>query len=98
MSRQEDKLYESIRKNRIQVRPIRVTFAYGQQLTGIMDLSIRQLESMLRQGDITNDARCIGCCDDKPVTECPAISPYLLEWPTAPAWLCHADGLVSLPC
>lgn len=73
--------YDQIRKARAVVRPVRVTFAYGQCLTGTMDLSIAQLERMLAMGEIEPAVYCTTGCGDH-IAYCPEIGPWLADWPT----------------
>jgi hypothetical protein len=85
-------LYAATRKARAKVYPITVTFAGGRRLTGVMDLSIAQLEMQLRNGDITKDAYCATCGEH--VIDCPSMGKYLLEWPIDTGWR-HESGLVT---
>lgn len=85
--------YDRTRKARAVEYPVNVKFAIGQQLTGVMYLSVAQLEMMHRNGDIVPESAVCMTCGEK-VADCPNIGPYLLDWPVpAEAWR-HEDGLV----
>lgn len=86
--------YDRIRKARSVVYSVMINFATGQQLTGVMDLTVRQLEQMRRDGEITTVATCTTCGED--VTQCPNIGPYLLGWEGQVETWHDEDGLVAL--
>lgn len=71
--------YDRIARDRAIIRDVRVTFAHGKRLTGIAQLSASDLETWLREGEITPDAYC-ACCDEH-VSECPEFGHLLIDWP-----------------
>jgi hypothetical protein len=91
MARKSD-TYAQTRKARAKVYPVTVTFAYGRELTGVMDLSVAQLEQLRSSGEITADAYCVTCGEH--VTDCPNMGTYLLEWPATTGWR-YESGLVE---
>jgi hypothetical protein len=91
MPRKSADPYAAIAADRAKVHDFTVTFAHGQELTGTMNLSVAQVEMMLRNGDITPAVYCQDC--DEHIVVCPKVGHLLLEWPSGWSW--RGEGLVT---
>lgn len=71
--------YTKTANARTYLRRFAVTFAHGLRMSCEMDLSVSDLETLQRDGDITADVTCTVCRGH--VTECPDVRDLLIEWP-----------------